>query len=197
MSIYNYYVDLGKGLINKIEGHQVLIAGYAVAVCDIRHGGKSSGYYTLTNYAKDIGMNKKTLQNWVQAYRNVVIKLDRPVLTKEEWSAVRRTNDILTMDVTIKNKISGIKGKKKTINTPKERVQKIYDEVEIEEKPFTLELTRCLQAAKNIKFLMSTRDISIGEIKPLTALMELLDESSDLINDNLTKRVNRSKEQLH
>ena len=63
MKSYLDYVLLAKQEIKAIEGHQIRICEYADAACTIRHGGRSNGYYTLTDFARDIGLPTKTLQN--------------------------------------------------------------------------------------------------------------------------------------
>ena len=185
---YNQYVELGKQLVKKVEVYQIKIAEYAIAVCDIRHGGRSDGYYTLINYADDIGVARKTLQNWVQLYRNVIVKLDTPIKTAEEFSKVRKVNDILTLQTTIENKNSGTNNTRRTIHAPKERVQSLYDRLGDEEKPFVLELNRSTQSVKHVLFLMKTRDLNIVGDSELLHLMEILDDASEIINEHLTDK---------
>lgn len=177
-------------LEKKIVGYQQKIAMWAVEVCDIRHGGRSNGLYTIKDYARDIGMNAKTLQNWVQIYRNVVMKLDKP---RANWQAASKTNDILRQENVMKNKKDGTprrKGCKRFV--PKERVQEIYERA-INEKPFISEFHSAVAQAKHIKFLMKNRDLGIIDDYKLTHLMEELDTASEIINQFLTEKARANR----
>lgn len=185
---YSDYVRLGKELVSKIENYQVKIAEYATIVCDIRHGGRSDNYYTIKDYAQDIGLKYKTVQNWVQVYRNVVVKVDAKIETKEDWKSARITNDILTAETTVKNKLVNRKNRRVTISTPKEKVKDLFHKIQDEEKPFHLEFNRATKSAKHIKYILAKRDLSIIDDESMLHLMEVLDDASEIINQHLTKK---------
>lgn len=191
---YQNYVVLGKAELKQIQGHQRKIAEYALKVCTIRHGGKSGDLYTLTRYADDLGVNRKTLQNWVQIYKNVILKLDADKKEKASWKAASSVNQILKEDRTLNNQINNrIQGSKEAYKqgVPDERVKKLYDQV-VEGKPFETEFITIMQAAKNIRNVLSKRDLNIITDEKLTLLMGILDESSDSINNHLTKKKKRT-----
>tara|TARA_Y100000296_G_C5117628_1_gene228629 strand:- start:315 stop:902 length:588 start_codon:yes stop_codon:yes gene_type:complete len=189
---YDYLVNKGKGLVKKIEAYQVKIASYACEVCDIRHGGRSDGIYTLGKYADDIGIHRKTLQNWVQVYRNVVVKVDQDIKTAKQWQAARKTNDVLTGQTTTQNKINNTKNKRRSADAPKAKVQSLYNTIQDNDKPFVMEFNRIDKSAKYIKHVLSKRDLGIIDDASLLHLMQTLDQASDLINDYLTKNKKRA-----
>jgi transposase-like protein len=184
---YEKYVELGKELLNKVEDYQLKICKYAMEVCTIRHGGHSKGYYTIKDYARDIGMNTKTLQNWLITYRNVVLKLSIDQQANLNWNKASKVNNVLeenrTMDNAINKKPRTRDAFKKHLAP--EKVQKIYDAYS-EQKPFEGEFVNMVQQTKGFKNLLEKRDLSIVEDKHLAHFMTLLDECSDLINEYLT-----------
>lgn len=59
---------------------QLEIAKIALEACTITWGGSkkkiAENQHTITRFANEIGVNKKTLSNWVAAYKNVYVRLD-------------------------------------------------------------------------------------------------------------------------
>lgn len=164
------YVNKIKDLEDKIHIYEVDIVKIALEVCDIKRGGCAHHLYTIRDFAKDIGMNSKTLQNWVSAYRNVVPKLKSPdIITKKDWSSVRKTNRMTSSSNT------------------REEVQEVYRKYQEEEKPFIGEFRNTVCAAKNLRHLLRNRDMKIIDNNKWIELMEILDNNSDSINDYLTR----------
>ena len=58
---YEEYVRRGKALYKQHKIAKEQIVQLTLEVCDIRLGGNAKGRYTLTQYAHDIGMKRKTL----------------------------------------------------------------------------------------------------------------------------------------
>lgn len=163
------YIDKIKKLEDEIHVYEVDIVKIALGVCDIRHGGKSPVLYTIRDFAIDIDINPKTLQNWIAAYRNVVPHLKKgAVKTKKDWSNVRKTNRFV-------NK-----------NSTEFEVRAIHKKYDEEEKPFIGEFRNAVCATKNLKHLLKNRDMKIIDNAKWIELMEILDHNSDTINDYLT-----------
>lgn len=188
MKTYQEYVALGKAVIEQVNDRQMKICSYALKVCTIRHGGRSNGYYTITDYARDIGMSRKTLSEWLGIYRNVIEKLSEKQMETLSWSQAMRTNQYLGGQNTIDNKLNGNQrskvGTKKSF-TP-DRVQKMHDSI-LNEKPFVGEFLSIVKQMNHAKTVLTKRDLSIIQESHLSHLMEILDECSDVINDYLTK----------
>lgn len=219
---YQDFVTKGRDLVHAIDKlkdlercYQAKIARYAISVCDIRHGGISTGIYTIKAYAIDIGLNPKSVQGWISTYRNVLERIGIEDPTPEEWKRAVKTDNILSLDRTIENKMSANKKKGYKRNLPKEHVREMYNA--IDEKPFVGEchaitmtakhdlytvknnikeldklpentMQRLEKSAKYTREIMGVRDLSIAGQKRLIHLMEILDETSDIINDFLTKK---------
>lgn len=190
---YKNYVALAKKELKKIEGHQIRICQYALKVVTIRHGGKSNGYYTIKDYANDIGMPSKTLQNWLLIYRNVAMKLNKPITTNKEFEKARKINDALKHVRALDNKSNDRVGTRDAYKkeVPAIVVQSLYDGLEDGTKPFLVEFTRLVSAAKHNLHILKKRDLSIIEDNHLLVLMQILDESSDIINNHLTNKKKR------
>jgi hypothetical protein len=188
-SNYEHYVQLGKSLLSEVHNKQFKICEYAMKVCTIRHGGRSDGYYTIKDYANDIGMTPKTLQNWLVVYRNVVLKLNDDQKSEMNWNKASKVNNVLDENRTIDNAINKDVGKKTRFKNgvKKEVVQKLYDKYS-EQKPFEGEFVNMVQQMKSFKNILQKRDLNIIQDAHMIVLMELFDCCSDLINDHLTSK---------
>ncbi|MDD0853028.1 hypothetical protein HBN50_07965 [Halobacteriovorax sp. GB3] len=132
MSItYQEYVKGAKELLSQIDSYQYKIAEMAMAVCQIRHGGRSEGYYTLTEFSNDIGMNRKTLSEWVHAYRDICLKIDLRTPTQEEWSKANKVSRLLKSELATEKSNNNTQKSKSNSrkDVSKERIQKIYNEI--------------------------------------------------------------------
>lgn len=75
-TLWQNCVAAAKKRVKEIHASRLAITKIALACCDIRQGGGAhwndfEGIYTLKGFAKEIGMNYKTLQNWTVAFRFV------------------------------------------------------------------------------------------------------------------------------
>lgn len=94
-------VEKAKAFVLQISKCRLQIAELALEVCDVRWGGGAhwanhEGTYTLKRFAEEIGVNPKTLSNWVRVKRNVMDKLieaGEEVDPMEDWSAMTRVAD--------------------------------------------------------------------------------------------------------
>ncbi len=184
---YKNYVELGKAELAKIEGHQKRICAYAMEVVTIRHGGRSGDLYTIKRYAEDIGMNPKTLQNWLQVYRNVVMKLEDP--EKADFQKASKVNNILEENRTIDNAVGGTPKTRTAYkkDVPKEKVRSLYAQYE-EGKPFEGEFINIMQQLKSFKNLLDKRDLNLIKDEHLLHAMDLFDYCGDVINRHLTAK---------
>lgn len=189
---YDAYVEMGKELLKRVEVYQARIAFYACRICQIRHGGVSGKYYTLTDYAKDIGVNPKSLQQWTLTYRNVIEKLDIEVenITKEVWRTANRVNDNLTWRNRLDNKEKNTprKNMKYKSRIPAETIRKMYEEESNDEPSFTSEVRSWSQTFRTIKSNIVKRDLSLAHEGNLIEIVGMLDFISDHINDYLTAK---------
>ena len=187
---YNEYVELGKELLGKIEGHKIKICEYALAVCEIKHGGISDHLYTIKDYAEDIGMVPKTLRNWLSVYRNVILKIDNIELSNDSFRVARRVDNIIKQEC-LSNNIPMAKRKDYKKLLPKKFINELYN-AELEEKPFKSEYRTHIARLKNLKHALGIKDLSILLESELIEMMQVLDASSDMINDYLTQNRKRT-----
>lgn len=64
-----------KALLITKYRNQIQIAEEALKVCEITHGGRSKGLFTVKNFANEISINSRTLYNWIAIKVNVYDKL--------------------------------------------------------------------------------------------------------------------------
>jgi len=84
---YQKLVVSARYLVEKMEDQKVKIARLCVRACYIQIGGhraKGGGakFYTLSQFAVDVGLNRKTLSDWVDTYRKVCSKFP----TDKSWN---------------------------------------------------------------------------------------------------------------
>ena len=72
---YNECVKKGTMLYLNIENSKEELVKLTLEVCEIKNGGDCSKRYTVGQFAKDIGMNGKSLHKWVREYLKVTSKL--------------------------------------------------------------------------------------------------------------------------
>jgi hypothetical protein len=147
---YNELVREARGHLGKIEFHKSMVAKLALSACTIKHGGKSTGFYTLTDFAKDIGMNFKTLSNWVQIQRDVLDRVGIENPTKNEFDKASKAVNYMRIERRINNEKNGTENSKKEYNSgvTAKHVMDIFNRVETDSK-VTLSL-RLRQLTKNL-----------------------------------------------
>lgn len=124
---YTDLVEDAKVLLHHVALYRLKIAKMALKACDIRHGGRSTGYYTLTDFAKDIGCHRKDLSEWVLTYKRVARHLESKIKTDADFNAARRVSDKLAKEVSILKKAQDMKHSKTPIITrSKEEIRKMF-----------------------------------------------------------------------
>lgn len=198
---YELMVKRGKQIVEdireldkKVYAYQMDIAKMAVAVCNISHGGISTNKYTIKDYAEDIGMGYKTVQNWVSVYRNVALKLETKVTTANQWKNATTTNNLLKVERSLKNEAAEKKGTLHAYKQgiPKQKVNSLFKSVSNGTADTMKSIVRCVQSAKHIKFKLEEINLNMINDLELTSLMETLDYASDLINNHLTDKSKRA-----
>lgn len=69
-------IEMARSLLKDRKRSHMEIARLALEVCEITWGGgNKEGHKTLRSFAKEIGINEKTLSQWVAIRRNIFEKL--------------------------------------------------------------------------------------------------------------------------
>jgi hypothetical protein len=98
-------VQAAKMCVVRIEQYRMVIASLCIKACDIKHGGGGhwNGFAdqkTIVNFAAEIGINKKTLSEWVAVKRDVINKLppkERAIAAHpKNYARVRMVKDRIT-----------------------------------------------------------------------------------------------------
>ena len=188
MKSYNDYVFAAKEKLKQVKNIQAEIAKMAINVCDIRHGGISSAYYTMKDFSDDIGMNHATLAQWVAIYRNVLVKCDIKNPTPDDWKAASKTDRMLKNRGTVNNTLSGHKGtlKNNRKNAPKAVVKDMFEAIQGGDK-HDLDLDRLYTSSRHIICLAKRLEMDVVDENTLIRIMENLDSASDVINNFLTE----------
>lgn len=75
-ALWNKNVKLAKQYVKVYDNTRWIIAQLAIEVCDLSKGGrKSEDKYSIKNFANEIGIDPKTLYQWISVKRNVIDKL--------------------------------------------------------------------------------------------------------------------------
>lgn len=162
----------------------------ALKVCEIRHGGRSDKYYTMSDFADDIGVNRKTLQQWVHTYRDILLKCDLGEPTPKQWADAAKVEKLLKNTRTIDNKLAGKSGTRHSYrkDIPRSTIRQLFKEVSEDKDNTLFKVNRGLNQAKHVRSIIKTIDMNKIDPKFLESMMEILDETSDMINDFLTNK---------
>ncbi len=186
---YDFYVKEGKKLLHATYTHQATIAYYASCVCDISHGGRSGSKYTLTQYANDIGMHRKTLSEWSVTYRNVIqkLELDPSDITKDQWFVATRVSNLLRDEKRQIQAESGLQRRKGrgwsfNVHIPVDRVRDLFS-AEMNGRTAQSEINGYCDTVINIKNKLRRMEMSsVSEVSIRSLKMSLDEASSELTN---------------
>ena len=188
---YEYYVKQGKKLLHAVDVHQCTLAYYTTLVCEISHGGKSNSKYTLGDYARDLGINRRTLSGWSLIYRNVIAKLemDPSDVTQKEWEIARRVSNVLINEKRAIQEASGQQRKKGrgwnfNVLMPKERVRDLFN-AEALGRSAQSEIHGFTDTVIYIKNKLRRMDMSQVSTASIQSLKKNLDEASSELTDYL------------
>lgn len=123
-SSYTDLVEEAKHLLRATDLFKLKIAKMAIKACTIRHGGRSSGYYTLVDFARDVGCDRKGLSEWVLTYKRVVVHMEAQILTERDFNTARRVSDRIAKEATAIRKVQGNAKSKQIIPPPPVKVIK-------------------------------------------------------------------------
>jgi hypothetical protein len=197
---YHDYVAMGRELLKNIDCYQARIAFYACKICMIRHGGRSTGFYTLTDYAKELNISHNTLSTWTQVYRHVIVRLGIPLeeLTKKVWVTATRTQERLSWENRRDNSEKGTSRKniKYKPQVPKEKIEKIWKEEEDDKPSFYSEFNGWNKSILHIKLNVVKRDLNLVHEGDISEMMRSLDMISDHLNEFLTKKKKKKKKTI-
>lgn len=167
---YRGYVKEAKKLIGTVDSYQFKIAEMAIKACE-------NSQNSVADFARDVGIPERTLQNWTQVYRNVIKKIGRTKVSARDWAAACKVNDLLREE---ENAGESHKGR-----LPKRKVIQLFKKVTDPKANQFLAINRAAASAKSIKFTLDNTDLSKVSRESLKALMYRLNESSVFLNEYL------------
>lgn len=185
---YEDYVVMGKRILSSLRLHQVHIAYFATQVCQISHGGAiGRKLYTIQDYAKDIGMNRKTLSAWVSIYRSVITKVEIELndVTIQDWTVATRVHALLKDEKKAINDAMGmVRAKEKgwKVNASHERIKSLFELCK-KQRPVEAEVNSWTDSVIGIKNKIKRRDLNSVPLESLILLKKHLDGASEnLVN---------------
>lgn len=98
-------VRKAKQFVSNYDKARWIIAGLAMEVCEIKVGGHTDRTYTLAQFAKEIGLERGTLSDWVHTKRLVYDKLtvvDRKQAHKIPYQIFTEVRSMVPEDATTK-----------------------------------------------------------------------------------------------
>lgn len=161
---YSELVEEGKNLINLSKLIKLKLAKLAIKACTIKHGGISNNYYTLKNFAEDVGVCNKQLSDWVLVYKRVVKPANMRVVEEKDWSIAKRVSDrIAKEEMIIRSKMGIRRSKFKPPELPKEVLKEMITEARKPNGDLAMTqryLVSAVNSIKNIKVAKSC-DVNI------------------------------------
>jgi hypothetical protein len=166
-----------------MESYQHKIAEMALEVCQIKHGGNSTGFYTLTNFADDIGINRKTLSGWVAIYRDILLKCRINTPTQKDWSDASKVERVLKSEGRIENKKKGAPRAKNAYvkNMDEKVVLELFEKFQKEDEDEEYELGKILSSSRHNNFKLKELDLYACDQAKISELLEILNESISLL----------------
>lgn len=186
---YKQLVQEAKALLIKREMMKLEIAKMALEVCTIKHGGISKGFYTLQDFAKDIGIDRKKLSDWTLTYKIVVSKIPEFIKTEKDWIKAHKISLSLSRHRAILNKQSGKSNTrgllKKDLEMDSTEVLKLFTQENdnVQRLVYAQEASsRCLFNLKEIQKLNSTDMSYVYNISDdLNKVLDIANECLDII----------------
>ena len=154
---------------------QMRIAEICVAVCEIKQGNyRHKGAYNLSNFAKDSGIPRSSVKEWVDTFKRVIPVVGvTNIKSAKDWFKAR--------------KIAARYRQKQS--PPDEQIREGFDEPTI-----ISEFIRYNISAMRLEDAVDKRNLNLLSEEKLSELMEILDRISDKINDHLTRRKRERKQ---
>ncbi len=177
----NTYVAQAKYTLDLIGSYQYKLAKMACEICDIRHGGISTHLYTVTDFANDIGMNSKTLQNWVSVYRTITKKCGISITTESDWKKARLAMQLIKHEKRRRNKSDG-KTSKYRNELDASVIKNLFYGIG-DEKPVQLKIDRILEAFRHSKFTLEQANVSEVNKDSMYEIRKLCSEVGMLIDE--------------
>lgn len=99
-------VDIAREHVKTVALARQIIVKLALKVCDIHWGGGDhwngfKGVYTMKRFAKEVGIEYKTLAQWMRTWRDVVDHLDPGEWKEEDFKYAQRAIKIKGKDATV------------------------------------------------------------------------------------------------
>lgn len=91
-----------RSIIAATKNQQIKVATLALEVCEISRGGSSKDLFTITRFAKEIGVNEKTLSTWMSVKKLCVDKLPKNIVREARYSDLLRTSMLLNKEASSK-----------------------------------------------------------------------------------------------
>lgn len=182
--LYESLVEHAQKLLEQIKVNRIEIAKIALQVCEISHGGISGDKYTLSKFADDIGMKRRTLSNWVELYRDIILKVGIVNPSEGEWEQARITGRLLKHERELANKALGNKGRKilKNSDLDSETVSVIFEKAKDSREMMKLE--RLYATSKHVRHLTSQISISSElDVSKLEAIFENLTVACEILKE--------------
>tara|TARA_R110000868_G_scaffold242882_1_gene498468 strand:+ start:1576 stop:2463 length:888 start_codon:yes stop_codon:yes gene_type:complete len=104
--LWSYNIAKAKEYIGVKTKNQMAIAALALEVCEISWGGSSKDYkfkYTLTRFAKESGVNLKSLSHWIAVYKLVYQRIGQEACQKVSFSKMLVVANQVSKDSPIKH----------------------------------------------------------------------------------------------
>lgn len=102
--LWNENVEKAKTYLRDRKKSQLAIAALALGVCEVSWGGnsKTRSLRTLNNFAKEIGVNEKTLSSWCATKKNIYDKLEPDLKFKAKWHELFTAARIVPANCSVK-----------------------------------------------------------------------------------------------
>lgn len=96
--LWEINISEAKSLLRSKKGFQMQVGRLALEVCEVKWGGSSESLRTIKDFAREVGVNPKTLSNWMALYRDVYSKISSDIRAKASVSDLNITHRMIEKD---------------------------------------------------------------------------------------------------
>lgn len=144
----------------------------------------------MTDYARDIGINRKTLSAWVSVYKCVIEKLDVDLneVSVKEWEIANKVHAILKNE---KQAINASLGKERAkdkgwkIQTPASKIKDMFEKYKSGQRPIEAKIHSWTDTIIFIKNKLATENLHGVSVEGLMLLKKNIDQASYHVTEHL------------
>lgn len=180
-------IEDAKRCVANLHKHRANIVKLCLKSCDIHRGGghhwsNHNGVFTARRFAEEIGVEYKTLMNWIRCWRDIVGELQAGEWKDDHYKYAQQTVKSLGQDATPKERVAAFRKLRDShvpVTHPRTGKEKVV------EKGHAYKLTSTLHWMKSHKAFLSKTPARELDQELLQQIRDVLKETLAVVSDKL------------